>query len=245
MAADVSVLHEREKDVLRLLLVGHDAKSIARHLDLSTHVVNERLRDARRKLGVGSSREAARLLAAAEGHDPKKFGNMEIGYADSAARVEKGEAEDAIHTRPPHQPISKGMFVMIAISTLLLVGTAYWAGTGSNAPAIAPAKAPTVVATLPANGSVIAPGPYKLTVTYDRPMAPRSFSIVQVDPATYPECSGAPVQSADGKSFTLQCTARAGKRHELWFNRKPYLNFRAAGTGQSATPYRLRFSVKP
>ena len=203
--------------------------------------MNERLRDARRKLGVSSSREAARLLAIAEGQAPKKFGNMEIGFPNGAARVEKSEAEDAVHTRPPHQPISKGMFVMIAISTLLLVGTAYWAGNR----AVVPAEPAAVISTSPANGAVIAPGPYTLTVTFDRPMAPRSFSFVQVDAATYPQCNGQPVQSADGKSFTLNCTARAGKRHELWFNRKPYLNFRSAADGKSANPYRLRFSVKP
>ena len=72
-------LNERERDTLRLLLAGHDAKSIARERRLSVHTVNERLRAARRKLGVSSSREAARLLAQAEGnaHDfpvSKEFG---------------------------------------------------------------------------------------------------------------------------------------------------------------------------
>ncbi|GAA0731919.1 MULTISPECIES: helix-turn-helix domain-containing protein [Sphingomonas] len=61
---DDNALTEREKTTLRLLLAGHDAKSIARELELSVHTVNERLRDARRKLGVASSREAARRLAA-------------------------------------------------------------------------------------------------------------------------------------------------------------------------------------
>ena len=46
------ILSEREKEALRLLLVGHDAKSIAGTLGLSVHTVNDRLRDARRKLGV-------------------------------------------------------------------------------------------------------------------------------------------------------------------------------------------------
>ena len=45
------VLSEREKEALRLLLVGHDAKSIATMLGLSVHTINDRLRDARRKLG--------------------------------------------------------------------------------------------------------------------------------------------------------------------------------------------------
>ncbi|SFP63455.1 helix-turn-helix domain-containing protein [Sphingomonas rubra] len=56
----------REKETLRLLAKGHDAKSVARELGLSVHTVNERLRDARQKLRVSSSREAARLFAAHE-----------------------------------------------------------------------------------------------------------------------------------------------------------------------------------
>lgn len=67
MSEPLKSLSEREQDTLRLLLAGHDAKSIARDLGLSVHTVNDRLREARRKLGVSSSREAARLLGQAEG----------------------------------------------------------------------------------------------------------------------------------------------------------------------------------
>jgi DNA-binding CsgD family transcriptional regulator len=57
---------EKEKETLRLLIGGHDAKSIARALGLSIQTVNERLRDARRKMAVTSSREAARLAREAD-----------------------------------------------------------------------------------------------------------------------------------------------------------------------------------
>ena len=70
---------EREKETLRLLLCGHDAKSIALTLGLSVHTVNERLREARRKLGVGSSREAARLLAQVESQGTNFLGDKQIG----------------------------------------------------------------------------------------------------------------------------------------------------------------------
>ena len=63
-------LTEKEKQTLRLIVRGHDAKSIARSLGLSVHTINERLRDARRKMAVSSSREAARLLLQAEGDHP-------------------------------------------------------------------------------------------------------------------------------------------------------------------------------
>jgi DNA-binding CsgD family transcriptional regulator/methionine-rich copper-binding protein CopC len=239
MTHDVSALLEREKDVLRLLLVGHDAKSIARHLDLSTYVVNERLRDARRKLGVGSSREAARLLALAEADGPKNFGDKDFGYPKPSEAVTDVKAQ--VGQTLAQTGINKGILVMI-VSATLLASAAFLFSMNSPAPA---GSAATVVSTYPVNGSQIKPGPYKLTVRFDRPMAPDSFSFVQVDRATYPECSGKPEQSTDGKSYTLNCIARAGKRHEVWFNRKPYMNFRSKADAQSATPYRLRFSVKP
>ncbi len=61
MAEGYQALTEKEKAALRLLLGGHDAKSMASQLGLSVHTVNERLRDARRKLSVSSSKAAARI----------------------------------------------------------------------------------------------------------------------------------------------------------------------------------------
>jgi DNA-binding CsgD family transcriptional regulator len=74
-------LTEKEKQTLRLIVCGHDAKSIARTLDLSVHTINERLRDARRKMAVSSSREAARMLLEAEGGGvtPQYVGDSPIG----------------------------------------------------------------------------------------------------------------------------------------------------------------------
>ena len=77
----LQALTEREKETLRLLLRGYDAKSIARDLGLSVHTVNERLRDARRKLNVSSSREAARRLAGEEQDSPKIIADKHFGVA--------------------------------------------------------------------------------------------------------------------------------------------------------------------
>jgi TonB family protein len=84
MVSGLDRLTEREREALRLLARGHDAKSIAADLDLSVHTINERLREVRRKLGVSSSREAARLLLTHESGDAAKFSaDKEIGVADS------------------------------------------------------------------------------------------------------------------------------------------------------------------
>lgn len=81
MNRGTAALSEREKETLRLLLGGHDAKSIARSMGLSIHTVNERLRDARRKLGVSSGREAARLLNERERAAPDPLGDKPLGVA--------------------------------------------------------------------------------------------------------------------------------------------------------------------
>lgn len=62
MTASIETLSEKEKQVLRLLARGHSAKSCAQVLSLSVHAVHDRLRGARQKLKVTSSREAARLM---------------------------------------------------------------------------------------------------------------------------------------------------------------------------------------
>src|SRR3954454_11773545 len=78
MTKGYEALTEKEKQTLRLLLAGHEAKSMARQLGLSVHTINERLRDARRKLSASSSKEAARMLRQAEGH-PETLGDEPIG----------------------------------------------------------------------------------------------------------------------------------------------------------------------
>ena len=93
MTHAIDTLTHKEKETLRLLLRGYDSKSIARHFDLSVHTVNERLRNARQKLAVSSSREAARLLHESEGEGkieaaadtPEKLGDTDLGDAPAAA----------------------------------------------------------------------------------------------------------------------------------------------------------------
>jgi DNA-binding CsgD family transcriptional regulator len=90
------LLTEKEKQTLRLIVRGHDAKSIARSIGLSVHTINERLRDARRKMSVSSSREAARILLEHEGgaagsSNPDLSVDVEIGE-DAPRHVPDQEA---------------------------------------------------------------------------------------------------------------------------------------------------------
>lgn len=84
MTNGYQTLTEKEKETLRLLGDGHDAKSIAQHFGLSVHTINERLRDARRKMAISSSRGAARLLREIENTNPHFHGYTSFGDAEAA-----------------------------------------------------------------------------------------------------------------------------------------------------------------
>lgn len=60
---ELSRLSDAERRVLLLLARGHTAKTAAAELGVSEGSVNERLREARRKSDVGSSRQLPRMVA--------------------------------------------------------------------------------------------------------------------------------------------------------------------------------------
>lgn len=95
MSQGYQSLSEREKETLRLLVRGYDAKSIARYCELSVHTINERLRNARQKMSVSSSREAARVLLDIEASDPQFFGDMILGEAKPDSRALAGAMADS------------------------------------------------------------------------------------------------------------------------------------------------------
>lgn len=93
MTARIDALSDKEKQTLRLLLRGYDAKSSARELGLSVHTINERLRDARRKLEVSSSREAARLLRDCEEAASQLLVDKGLGAAGQGSPDQHGTSD--------------------------------------------------------------------------------------------------------------------------------------------------------
>ena len=89
-------LTDKEKETLRLMVRGHDAKSAATALELSVHTINERLRAARRKLEVTSSREAARLVFEREG--PENSVDEDFGDAAGHTHDDDREVPETRHT---------------------------------------------------------------------------------------------------------------------------------------------------
>ena len=145
MSANYQALTEKEKQTLRLIVRGHDAKSLARHLGLSIHTVNERLRDARRKLEVSSSRAAARLLLDSEKDDPQNLTDKQIGEDSPSIDREQAPASAIGPLRLQRSAVTlAGVFIMslvlgaLALS-LLVDGTA--PSVSTDAPQSTPAMA--------------------------------------------------------------------------------------------------------
>ena len=146
-------LTDKEKQTLRLIVRGHDAKSIARSLGLSVHTINERLRDARRKMEVSSSREAARLLLEAEGGDatlpnPDLLTDTRIGEDGPRPRIDQGAAPIGAAWRTARHPlIISGVILMTFILGLLALATLPQAATSPATVAASAKPIAEVVAT--------------------------------------------------------------------------------------------------
>jgi len=167
MSEGLQALSDREKETLRLLLGGHDAKSIARSLGLSVHTVNERLRDARRKLGVASSREAARRLAEAEADDPNLLVDKRLGVAGTKIGWREGGRQRRREDRS-FLWFSGGMLIMSLIIAAAVLSSAFH-GTSDTQPS--PTTDTIPVATAPAEANspgAIAAGAWVLLLDQQR-----------------------------------------------------------------------------
>ena len=140
-------LTEKEKQTLLLMGRGHDAKSMARHLGLSVYTVHERLRAARRKLSVSSSREAARLLLDSQPDTPNSFGDKLLGEAGSLVAPAKDAAAIDRRRRRGSRRVIAGVVIMslfLGIAALVMQPHAAQTSAAPPAPAPSPVQAEVV-----------------------------------------------------------------------------------------------------
>lgn len=130
-ADNLERLNPAEREVLTLLAHGHTAKSIAALTGRSVGAVNERLREARRKTGVGSSRELARRLLV------RKNGAEEVGVAAGTA---PGAAPAEGAPPPVAGARTRGGLIMAAL-LIAVAGAGALAFLAPDAPAGIPAPA--------------------------------------------------------------------------------------------------------
>ncbi|MGN6423338.1 MAG: response regulator transcription factor [Asticcacaulis sp.] len=91
----VEALTARQREILRLISQHMQAKEIARALDISERTVKTHTDAARKRLGVTTSREAARLLMAHEGAAPLvRQGRWPSGTIDPSVKDAAGSQHD-------------------------------------------------------------------------------------------------------------------------------------------------------
>ena len=224
---DLSRLSDAERRALLLLAEGHTAKSAATLLDTTEAAVNERLREARRKTGVGSSRELARRVSQ-ETRDEK------IGVAGRSGHAAVERRMLNLRARWP---------LLLGVSALVILASVVGAVTAlAVSGQAAPEGPPRVVATYPKTGAVVPAGTITLKVTFDRPMF-ASWSFVNRDAQSTPACDGRPVQSSDGRSFSMTCKVEPGRAYWMGFNNALHKKFMSVD-GVPAEPAAVSFSAK-
>lgn len=137
----IASLSAKELEVLRLLAMGHTGKSIAARLGRSETSINERLRDARRKTGVSSSRELARIVDAQKNWDK----NIDL----SASRCSTEEPAQPVHRG---RTTSKGLIMMFLAMAVAASGLAFAVTDRSQEEQRSPTVQATALGTLPLVG---------------------------------------------------------------------------------------------
>lgn len=127
----------------------------------------------------------------------------------------------------------------MAVTATAAIAAFAWLLTPQAAP-----QAPKVIAMTPAPGSQVTAGAVTITITFDQPMQAKSYSFVILDPAIYPDCAREPRQSADKRSFMLECRAESGRSYAIGFNSARFRNFKSAANGMAAQPATLHFTAR-
>jgi len=190
-----AALTERELEVLRLLAGGHTVKTIAAELGRSESSIHERLRDARRKTGVGSSRELARLIEGQKSWDRK------TGLAAQAQTADRGKAPG-----PSGRTGSKGLAPMPIVAAFSALGLIVAAAPSVQQAMVEPtaATAPATTATLAGRWSLDVAAipaeerPQRVTIAFAQEADGRWTSAVEIVDADAGRREGRSTAATDG-----------------------------------------------
>jgi DNA-binding CsgD family transcriptional regulator len=111
-------LTSRQREALRLLAAPMRPKQVAAAMGLSPRTVEDHLAEATRRVGAGSSLEAARLLAEHERETP-------VNLRTGEHRIETREPEEAVSPLPVEsEPASQGRLITLGLwqRSALIVG---------------------------------------------------------------------------------------------------------------------------
>jgi predicted Ser/Thr protein kinase len=107
-----------------------------------------------------------------------------------------------------------------------------------------PQAPPVVIRTIPESGVAnVDPALSEIRVTFSSPMEDGSWSWSAWGEENFPETTGQPSYSPDGRTCVLPVKLEPGKVYALWLNSEHFHNF-TDREGQSAVPYLLIFETR-
>ncbi len=124
--------------------------------------------------------------------------------------------------------------------TVLLFGTAGVFEAEAETPGYV-----KVVSTNPAVRSKVDSSLSEITITFSHPMKHSSYSFqpAPAKPDRFPERTGEPIVSPDGKTWRFPVNLHPGKRYALWLN-SPFEQGFVSEDGTPAEWYKLIFKTK-
>src|SRR5688572_7365888 len=214
MQAALARLTDNEKVCLRRRLLQQTAKEMALELGVSPHAVEKRLKMARTKLGLSSSLEAARLLAATEEYQ------------------ETGPQAADLPSAPPapekrfDRPLILGGLVMILVTAAIVALVAQSSGGAADG-GVAPYPGPSGVAAMPsAAAGEVKPDGFRMAPASDfvdgtpeelRAFAEERFRTMDKDGSGFVERDEAPVPQI---RLTDQAWEGKGPPPREWFEQQ-------------------------
>jgi DNA-binding CsgD family transcriptional regulator len=182
MQAALARLTDNEKECLRRRLQQQTAKEMALELGVSPHAVEKRLKMARAKLGLSSSLEAARLLAASQGYQQAGAQSPDLESPASSGEKRRG-------------PLALGVLSMTIVAAVLIAFIAQGPGTGGVAPLDPGGVAPSPVS---GEATVMPPGhvpPSEAEIVH---MTQTTFHHVDADNSGYIDGVESPIGAPKG-----------------------------------------------
>ncbi len=105
-------------------------------------------------------------------------------------------------------------------------------------------EVPTVVSTIPPNGSQdVSSDITEILVTFSEAMMDKSWSWAYEQPDKFPRITGDPSYGASFTINTLPVELEPNKEYEIWINTSQFKNF-TDKAGNPAIPYKLMFKTK-
>jgi hypothetical protein len=133
--------------------------------------------------------------------------------------------------------VTKDLLVLILVVLALVVCSPLDGGADDSK------TPPRVISTEPQSEAAdVDPSVSTITVTFNKPMMDKSWSWSYESKESFPQMTGEPFYTENGRSCVLPVKLKPGTRYVIWINTSKFKNFKDK-SGNPAEPYKIAFST--